>query len=118
MNVAKKQQSKELTFEEALERLEQLSNELESGELKLEDAIKKYEEGVKLYARCQEVLAKAEKRVQMLVRDAAGSLKAVPFEPESSEPTGPDDAAPEREEEGTSGESGPGRGSRKKADLF
>ena len=82
--MAKKTETKELSFEAALQRLEELANELDSGELKLEDAIKKYEEGVKLYANCQEILAKAEKKVQMLVRDADGKLAAVPFDAEDS----------------------------------
>ena len=115
--MAKKQRSKEPSFEEAIERLEQLADELESGELKLEDAIRKYEEGVKLYARCQEILSKAEKKVQMLVRDTAGSLKAVPFEPDATDAS--DTSAAEAEDTPNAQDPKPRRsGSRKNADLF
>ena len=114
--MGKKKATTEPTFEESLERLEKLADELESGELKLEDAITKYEEGVKLYARCQEILAKAEKKVQLLVRDGSGALKAVPFEPEEKDA----DEAASNEEKGSSDDSNStGRGARsKKTNLF
>lgn len=75
--------SEELKFEKALERLEKIVDDLESGSLDLEDALKKYEEGVKLSALCQKRLSQAEKKVEILTRSLDGTLKKEAFEPES-----------------------------------
>ena len=97
------------TFEGNLERLEQLAGELEGGELKLEEAIRRYEEGVGLYGKCHEILKNAEKKVQMLTRDAQGKLKAVPLDRSDSRtesPAEPDDEAAGEHENADSKESG------------
>ena len=57
----------ELTFEEALARLQKLVEELESGDGSLEESLARYEEGMKLAAYCNELLDKAELRVQELL---------------------------------------------------
>jgi exodeoxyribonuclease VII small subunit len=57
---------KELKFEEALERLEDILRRLESGEGSLDALLKDYEEGVALLRTCNERLAQAEQRVRML----------------------------------------------------
>ncbi|MCK4299209.1 MAG: exodeoxyribonuclease VII small subunit [Planctomycetes bacterium] len=85
-----KKRKKPETFEAGLERLEQIAADLEAGELKLEEAIQKYEHGVKLYGNCHEILTRAEKKVQMLTRDADGKLKPVPFDDEPAEPADAD----------------------------
>ncbi|GEM_PF-754037 len=109
----------EPSFEDAVGRLEQLADELESGDLKLEDAIRKYEEGVKLYARCQDILSKAEKKVQMLVRDAEGTLKAVPFEPEETDPTEGSKGTADTDNVSEASDARPRRGgSRRDTNLF
>jgi exodeoxyribonuclease VII small subunit len=55
------------SFEEALERLETIVEQLESGELSLEQSIASYEEGVKLSRRLGATLDEAEKRIERLV---------------------------------------------------
>ncbi len=50
-------------FEQTLQRLEQLLNKMEGGQLPLEESIKLYEEGVELVQTCQTVLQNAEQRV-------------------------------------------------------
>ena len=72
--------SEELKFEKALERLEKIVEELESGNIPLEDALKKYEEGVKLSRACSEKLAQAEKKIEVLTKTLNGTLKREPFE--------------------------------------
>lgn len=72
--------TEELKFEKALERLEKIVEELESGNISLEEALKKYEEGVRLSRACSEKLAQAEKKIQILTKDLDGSLKREPFE--------------------------------------
>lgn len=53
-------------FEVKLNELETIVKNLESGNLNLDASIKKFEEGVTLYKNCQDLLAKAEKKVQVL----------------------------------------------------
>ena len=50
-----------LSFEQSMQRLEQIVRLLEKGDAHLEDAMKLFEEGTGLAARCQEMLDKAEK---------------------------------------------------------
>ncbi len=55
-----------LAFEEALGRLDETVEALESGQLPLEEALSVFEEGIRLAQRCQEMLDRAELRVQRL----------------------------------------------------
>jgi len=66
-------------FEEHLEALERLVDELESGELTLEGSMKRYQEGVERLKTCYEMLRKAEQQVKILVRDSDGELQEEPF---------------------------------------
>lgn len=72
--------TEEPKFEKALERLEKIVEELETGNIPLEEALKKYEEGVKLTRVCTEKLAQAEKKIEILTKTLNGSLKREPFE--------------------------------------
>ena len=67
------------SFEEALEGLEALVAQLETGELPLEAALAAFERGVRLSRRCAEQLESAERRISELVREG-GVLAARPFE--------------------------------------
>jgi len=60
-----------LDFESALDALESIVAELESGELSLEASLAAFERGVKLTRRCQAALKTAELRVQVLTEDGA-----------------------------------------------
>jgi exodeoxyribonuclease VII small subunit len=55
-----------LSFEDAMLRVEEIIARIESGEVGLEGSIDEYERGVALVARCREILAKAEQRVEDL----------------------------------------------------
>jgi exodeoxyribonuclease VII small subunit len=70
-------------FEEAMERLEKIVQDLEEGELPLEESLKLFEEGIKLVKLCSGKLEEAEKKVTLLVRESGGKYTQVPFEPES-----------------------------------
>ncbi len=74
------------SFEQELEGLESLVEELDRGELGLEQAIKKYEQAVRAYHRCKRYLAQARKKIEILLRDSEGDVETAPFE-ESSEET-------------------------------
>ena len=54
-------------FEEALEKLSALVEQMESGDLSLEESLKIFEEGIKLSKDCQNALSDAEKKVQALL---------------------------------------------------
>lgn len=53
----------DLSYEEAMIRMEEILKKLEMGNDKLEESLDLYEEGIKLYRYCNEVLNKAELRV-------------------------------------------------------
>jgi exodeoxyribonuclease VII small subunit len=65
--------AKKINLEKSLADLEELVEELESGDLPLEQAMKKFEEGIKLTRGCQTVLKEAEQKVQILMRSAGGA---------------------------------------------
>lgn len=70
-------------FEKALKKLEQIVQELESGDLPLEKAIDKFEEGVQLSKFCSHILDETEKRITILMQDAAGNVFEKPFRSEN-----------------------------------
>ena len=71
------------TFEKAMKKLEQIVQELESGDLPLEKAINIFEEGVKLSKFCSNKLDETEKRVTILMQDAEGNVLEKPFKSEN-----------------------------------
>ena len=71
----------EANFEQAMKRLEAIVEQMESGELSLEDLIVRYEEGMKLVKVCQERLASAEQRIEIITRNSAGKPVVRKFEP-------------------------------------
>jgi exodeoxyribonuclease VII small subunit len=73
-NMARKEQGQK-NFEAALEDLEQVVEQLETGELPLEDSLSAFEKGVGLVKFCQQKLDEVEKRVELLVKDKDGRLK-------------------------------------------
>ena len=77
-----KETTAELKFEKALEKLEKIVEDLESGNLPLDEALKQYEEGVKLSRNCSEKLSQAEKKIQILTKSLDGTFKREPFEVE------------------------------------
>ena len=73
------------SFEEAIQRLEQIVADMENGELPLEDVLQKYEEGSRLAQLCAQKLDEAEKKIELLAKKADGSVKLEAFEPEEPE---------------------------------
>ena len=70
----------EKKFEASLSRLEEIVTELEGGELPLEQSLKLFEEGIKLARICNARLEEAERKVEILLKDKAGKMTAMPFE--------------------------------------
>src|SRR5437763_13121619 len=69
----------ETSFETAMERLEKIVEEMESGKMLLEDLLVRYEEGMKLVKVCQDRLAHAEQKIQIITRDHAGKTSVKDF---------------------------------------
>jgi exodeoxyribonuclease VII small subunit len=84
-------------FEEALGKLEKIVSKLEKGDVPLEESLKLFEEGVRLSNFCNQKLDEAEKRVEILLKDKDGNLKAMPFDPsEASEKIPSENSPPSR----------------------
>ena len=77
-------QSGDMTFEQALARLEEIAHQLESGDLPLEQAIALAEEGFGLSQFCEEQLTAAEGKIQQLV-ERMGRPVLEPLQPEEGE---------------------------------
>lgn len=75
--------SNEQTFETAIGRLEGLVEEMEAEDLPLERLIVNYEEGIKLVKTCQQKLAEAEKKIEIIQRQAGADPELKPFDPEA-----------------------------------
>lgn len=61
-----------LSYERAIEELQQIIDRIETGQIGLEESLKAYERGVRLQEHCQQILSTTEQRVQEL------SLRATP----------------------------------------
>lgn len=57
----------DINFEDAIEKLEKIADELESKDLSLDVSVKKFEEGMELSKKCKEILQNAEKKITILI---------------------------------------------------
>jgi exodeoxyribonuclease VII small subunit len=96
MSSKSKPREAELNFEGAMDRLERIVEQMESGKLPLEDLIVRYEEGMNLVKVCQERLAKAEQKIEIIARNSAGKTIVKDFEP-TPEPAAPTEDVDESE---------------------
>ena len=91
MSSKSKPREAELNFEGAMDRLEKIVEQMESGKLPLEDLIVRYEEGMNLVKICQERLANAEQKIEIIARNSEGKSVVKEFEatqgPATSEKT-------------------------------
>ena len=71
----------EINFEEAMKKLEQITAELEKGDLSLDESVKKFEEGIKLSKECNKILEDSEKRINILINNN-GNISEENFLPE------------------------------------
>ena len=79
MPTKEKNKAVELSFEEALAKLEQAVAVLESGEVSLDEAMKAFARGTELARLCQAKLDEAEKQITQLVNAGSEGMKEVPF---------------------------------------
>ena len=76
---------KEMTFEAAMDRLEEVLRRLENGNETLDDSLKLYEEGISLIRACNTQLESAEQRIRILQVQADGSVSLENFEADVKE---------------------------------
>ena len=69
-------------FEECLQRLDKIVQELEKGDAPLEESLTLFEEGMRLSTACRKELEEAEGKVEILLKQN-GKLQAVAFEPQT-----------------------------------
>ena len=74
------------SFDDGLDRLEALVQQLEGGALGLEEALARYEEGVQLSQALQTQLNEAQRRVEVLKQGLGGEYRTEPLETDRSEP--------------------------------
>ncbi len=74
-----------ITFEAALEHLENIVKQLEKDELSLEQALEAFEKGIRLSRFCSRCLDEAEKRIEQLTMSDDGRPELKPWEKEEDE---------------------------------
>lgn len=79
---------KDLNFEKALAELEQAVEKLETGGLSLTESLGLFEKGVRLARYLRAELEKAEKRVELLIKDEKGNVRREPFSLDDEEKPG------------------------------
>ncbi len=67
------------TFENSLNKLEQITDELEKGDLSLEKSLKKFDEGITLVGYCNSTLSAAKSKVELLL-EKQGEISRSPFD--------------------------------------
>lgn len=79
-----------IDFEQSLERLETIVEDLEGGELSLEESLRRYEEGIRLSRRLTTTLDAAEQRIERLVEERGEAPRTEPMdlEKEANGPSG------------------------------
>jgi len=75
-----KKETPELSFEEALDELEEISHRLSEGMLPLEESVRLFERGVELKEFCSKKLESAEKKIKILSGDGNSGLKEEDFD--------------------------------------
>lgn len=78
-------EKKNLTFEEAMQALDIVVNELEAGNLSLDQSVEKFQKGMELSNYCSKLLEEAEKNISILIEQSDGSLKEENFHMDEEE---------------------------------
>lgn len=96
----------EQSFEKALEELEKIVKQLEEGGGSLDESLKFFERGVTLSRFLRAELDRAEKKIEILLKDETGELKAAPFDQDNEAPQDlpPDEKKAQRKDKKDPGE--------------
>ncbi len=71
-------------FETSLKKLEEIVEQLETNDLSLDETLAKYESGIKIYKQCYQSLEKAEKKINILLKNTAGETRTEEFKLKNS----------------------------------
>lgn len=77
--------NEDLDFESALERLQKIVEDLEKGGLSLDKTLAEFSQGMKLLKFCHQKLDKAEKKIELMLKDDGEFIEEVPFDSEIEE---------------------------------
>ena len=72
----------EETFEESLNKLEKIAQNMEKGDLSLDEAMAEFERGIKLSKECTRKIEEAEKKINILIKNENGDFEEESFEAE------------------------------------
>ena len=95
----------EMSFEEAMAKLESLVRSMENGNTRLEDVIASFEEAKRLSAYCQRKLETLKRKIEILTKDGPEGQTWVPFRPEAD---GGDGFIPSAQDSASGSDDGPG----------
>ena len=76
----KHEECENLSFEEALQKLENIVKDLEGGRIKLDDAVEAYERAVALKRICEDKLQKAQLKIEKIETSPTGELLLQPLD--------------------------------------
>jgi exodeoxyribonuclease VII small subunit len=76
-------------FETSLIELEEIVGQLETNDLTLDETLAKYESGIKIYKQCNQILEKAEKKINILLKNSIGETRTEEFNLKKTTDTGP-----------------------------
>ena len=83
--MSKTENNNTLSFEEGLDKLEAIVEEMESGDLKLDALVDRYEEGSKLLVQCDKKISEAEMKIEILRNKDASDPQFKDFDPDSED---------------------------------
>ena len=72
-------------FETSLKELEEIVEQLETSDLALDETLAKYEKGIKIYKQCYQILEKAEKKINILLKNSTGDIRTEKFKLKKSD---------------------------------
>lgn len=72
-------EKKKMSFEENIEKLEEILSKLEDEKLSLDASVKLYEEGMKLITKCNKELEDAERKIKILTKNSDGEIVETPI---------------------------------------
>ena len=103
--------AQEMSFEEAMAKLEALVRSMENGNTRLEDVIASFEEAKRLSVYCQQKLETLKRKIEILTKDGPEGQTWAPFQPEADGgddfiPSAPDGNASGRNDDGFGDEDG------------
>ena len=70
---------KKPNFEISLKELEEIVEQLETNDLTLDETLAKYESGIKIYKQCYQTLEKAEKKINIILKNSIGETRTEKF---------------------------------------